>query len=847
MIPIALRLRNFLSYGEDVPPLLFDGIHVACIIGPNGHGKSALLDAITWALWGECRARASDDVIRAGAQEVEVEFEFALDTGRYRVLRKRSRAGRSSLDLHVVQPDGLRSLTGNSMRDTQQRIVDLLGMRYDTFINSAFLLQGRADEFTVKSPNERKRILAEILELQRYDEYEARAREAMRQREDAIRNAEAEIQRVEAELEARAEREAEERRLSEQVREYDHAVLDAQTTVQVLRERQMSLSRMRADLQKLNERIETARTQLDRAEQTLREHREHLEAAERVLARAGEIEAGYQELLDVRAQLAVLAERAAAALDLQRQRVVHERTVASARAALEARVNQLTERIRRLQQDATQRPKLEQQLRQAEQAQEQCATLQARRQMVAEQLARAHGEQTSLEAQNAQLRKRFREAKEAQRVLAEAAQCPFCLTSLDGANRQHAIARCERQNRELAEQGRANNARLAELKAAIAAAEQELQRLEAEIEPLAQASERLGQWRQALQQALNAEMELTGVLAERDEAAAALARGDYASEAQAALVELDARLAALNYDSQTHAALRQRQDQLAPWEEQHRRLGQMREMALRERELLAQAGTAVEAWRAQLTADEAEAASLAAELAELPALENQLAAAQDALRRAEDQQRLAHQRLGAVRQQLRTLDFLAGERERLLAQRAQLQHEQGIYRDLALAFGKRGIQAMIIEAAIPELEAEANALLARMTDNRMHLLLETQRDTQKGTTIETLDIKLADELGTRGYELFSGGEAFRANFALRVALARLVARRAGIPLQLLIIDEGFGTQDAEGIERIVEAIKAIQDDFARVLVVTHLAEMKEVFPVRIEVQKTRQGSRFQVV
>ncbi|MBX5489684.1 MAG: SMC family ATPase [Chloroflexi bacterium] len=847
MIPIALRLRNFLSYGEDVPPLLFDGIHVACIIGPNGHGKSALLDAITWALWGECRARASDDVIRAGAQEVEVEFEFALDTGRYRVLRKRSRAGRSSLDLHVVQPDGLRSLTGNSMRDTQQRIVDLLGMRYDTFINSAFLLQGRADEFTVKSPNERKRILAEILELQRYDEYEARAREAMRQREDAIRNAEAEIQRVEAELEARAEREAEERRLSEQVREYDHAVLDAQTTVQVLRERQMSLSRMRADLQKLNERIETARTQLDRAEQTLREHREHLEAAERVLARAGEIEAGYQELLDVRAQLAVLAERAAAALDLQRQRVVHERTVASARAALEARVNQLTERIRRLQQDATQRPKLEQQLRQAEQAQEQCATLQARRQMVAEQLARAHGEQTSLEAQNAQLRKRFREAKEAQRVLAEAAQCPFCLTSLDGANRQHAIARCERQNRELAEQGRTNNARLAELKAAIAAAEQELQRLEAEIEPLAQASERLGQWRQALQQALNAEMELTGVLAERDEAAAALARGDYASEAQAALVELDARLAALNYDSQTHAALRQRQDQLAPWEEQHRRLGQMREMALRERELLAQAGTAVEAWRAQLTADEAEAASLAAELAELPALENQLAAAQDALRRAEDQQRLAHQRLGAVRQQLRTLDFLAGERERLLAQRAQLQHEQGIYRDLALAFGKRGIQAMIIEAAIPELEAEANALLARMTDNRMHLLLETQRDTQKGTTIETLDIKLADELGTRGYELFSGGEAFRANFALRVALARLVARRAGIPLQLLIIDEGFGTQDAEGIERIVEAIKAIQDDFARVLVVTHLAEMKEVFPVRIEVQKTRQGSRFQVV
>src|SRR3712207_129140 len=144
MIPLCLRLRNFMSYGEAAEPLRFDGIHVACIAGNNGHGKSALLDAMTWALWGEARTRSADELIHTGQSEMEVEFEFGLGEACYRVLRKRSRAGRgqTSLDLHVAHGDGLRALTGNTVRDTQQRITDLLGMGYETFINSSFLLQG---------------------------------------------------------------------------------------------------------------------------------------------------------------------------------------------------------------------------------------------------------------------------------------------------------------------------------------------------------------------------------------------------------------------------------------------------------------------------------------------------------------------------------------------------------------------------------------------------------------------------------------------------------------------------------------------------------------------------------
>src|SRR5436190_17095909 len=96
MIPIKLTLKNFMSYGEEETTLPFEGLHVACLSGDNGNGKSALLDAMTWSLWGKTRASAvkavsEDDLIRVGAEEMEVRFEFELNDSLYRVVRKRKR------------------------------------------------------------------------------------------------------------------------------------------------------------------------------------------------------------------------------------------------------------------------------------------------------------------------------------------------------------------------------------------------------------------------------------------------------------------------------------------------------------------------------------------------------------------------------------------------------------------------------------------------------------------------------------------------------------------------------------------------------------------------------------
>ena len=153
---------------------------------------------------------------------------------------------------------------------------------------------------------------------------------------------------------------------------------------------------------------------------------------------------------------------------------------------------------------------------------------------------------------------------------------------------------------------------------------------------------------------------------------------------------------------------------------------------------------------------------------------------------------------------------------------------------------------MLIETVVPRLEDETNLLLGRMTDNRMNVKLETQRDRASGNgdPRETLDIIVSDELGPRSYEMFSGGEAFRVNLAMRIALSKVLAQRTGAPLPTLFIDEGFGTQDAIGRERILDVISAIGNDFEKVLVITHLDDLKEAFPVSIEVLKDVNGSTF---
>ena len=205
------------------------------------------------------------------------------------------------------------------------------------------------------------------------------------------------------------------------------------------------------------------------------------------------------------------------------------------------------------------------------------------------------------------------------------------------------------------------------------------------------------------------------------------------------------------------------------------------------------------------------------------------------------------QEKGRLENQHKQLQTYEQEHAQNLASMVQLTTTIDDYQAIATATGKDGIQALLIEDAIPEIEQEANILLSKLTNNQAHILIESLRDLKKGGAKETLDIKISDSVGVRPYEMFSGGEAFRIDFALRIAISKLLARRAGTSLQTLIIDEGFGSQDDEGLSHIMEALYAIQDDFAKIIIVSHLPTMKDQFPVHFFVNKGPNGSSVQVI
>ena len=222
MIPLKLHLRNFMPYAETA--IDFAGIHVGVIAGDNGAGKSALLDAITWALWGRARTKRDDELVRQGAGEMSVTFTFGLGSGVYQVIRARKagKRGAGTLDVQVFAPHpalppraeggaegGWRTLAEPTIPQTQQKINSLLRLDYDTFINSAFLLQGRADEFTVKTPTERKKVLADILGLSAWETYEESAKQRIRDIETAMQAVDVRLREIDEDIARRPQVEAE--------------------------------------------------------------------------------------------------------------------------------------------------------------------------------------------------------------------------------------------------------------------------------------------------------------------------------------------------------------------------------------------------------------------------------------------------------------------------------------------------------------------------------------------------------------------------------------------------------------------------------------------------------------
>jgi exonuclease SbcC len=855
MIPIKLALRNFMPYRDKVPPLYFDGIHTACISGDNGNGKSALIDAVTWALWGKTRAKSDDDLVHQGQSETEVEFDFTVGGQAYRIIRKHSKpkrrasSGKTILDFQIASDGGFKSISADSITQTQQKIINTLHMDYATFINSAFLRQGHADEFTNQPPTKRKEVLGNILGLSIYDELEEQAKERAKEQEAEKEQLDRTIEEISQELARKPAYEAELEQAQMGLAQIEKLITEQESRLNSLKKEKEALENKRQQLTQLEEYITATKRECERREQEVKQYQARIKEYEELIAQRSAIEEGYTQLAEARRQNEELNQKLGLLVKLRERKSQLEMAIERAQADLITEHKLAQSKIAELEATSQRLPELKIELKQAEAQLQKLAEQEAKLSRKKQASQELRKQLNYLESSQTRLEKEIKEIQEKLDLLShqEGATCPLCETEvgIDGLKRIEAKYITDRDSK--SDSLKSSQTELASKKRELEALEGEISPLEAKInQDRASVQSKVSLLKQGTNEAQTAENQLNQERKRLDEIEQRLASKDFAATEQEALAQVEQETAQLDYDSEQHEQVRHRLSQLEQYESPKRKLEEADRLLSQEREAAHKAEEASQELRQRLEVDHQKSQELNKELEALPQLTTDLTQAETEHEALTAQQKQAQELMWQVKSKLERCTELEAKQKEKVKLLGQASREEKIYKDLAQAFGKKGIQALLIEMALPEIEAEANRLLGRMTDNRMHVKIETQRETKKGDLLETLDITIADELGTRNYEMFSGGEAFRINFAVRIALSKLLARRAGAPLPTLIIDEGFGTQDTTGIEKLKEAINSIQDDFEKILVITHMEEMRDAFPNRIDVVKTAEGSTIEV-
>jgi exonuclease SbcC len=323
----------------------------------------------------------------------------------------------------------------------------------------------------------------------------------------------------------------------------------------------------------------------------------------------------------------------------------------------------------------------------------------------------------------------------------------------------------------------------------------------------------------------------------------------YAVAAKKELAKLDKELAKLGYDTSAHDAKRKEELELRRVEEEHANLRSAIEVIKQIEDVIENLGSEIEDRKSEVVEQEQSYNKAAQALAESEGLSPDLNKVERELFALREDENRTRDQVGAARQKVDVLATLRVRKTDYSSQRDELNQQIMRHKTLERAFGRDGVPALLIEQALPQIEQKANDLLGKLSNDQMSIRFNTQekyKDDKRKDLRETLDIIIRDGAGERDYEMYSGGEAFRVNFAIRLALSEILAQRKGARLQTLVIDEGFGSQDAQGRQRLIEAINLVKHDFAKILVITHLDELKDAFPNRIEVEKTERGSSVKV-
>jgi exonuclease SbcC len=851
MIPIKIQIKNFLSYGAELQTIDFGNYHLICLSGKNGHGKSALLDAMTWAIWGQARkagatAKADSGLIRLGQKQMLVIFDFVFNFQHYRIRREIiiSQAKTTAvLEFGIVQDDGVITLTDKTIKATQDSIVRLIGLDFDSFINSAFLRQGGSNEFSKKSSKERKEILAAILGLNHYDQLKDLAAEKVRYYENLLLNQDQLVKHLDSELINLQSQQSVKGKI-----DYEKDILAQQEKILRLElsefeqlEKNITLQlKQYESYQKTKEMLQSSLaliiSQLKGLKKSFQEAQSEIVSC-KFIPDFESIEKAYfmqekiaQDIIILENDKSVLAEKKNKLLnDFARDKEILHNNIENQKKLL----NNKLDILHKQRQDLGPVVDIKDHSQDIINCKKQVAGLQQKISAWSEQLKILANQTTEIDRQR--------------NLLTLNDQCIVCEQSITGQYKDLLYAKIQRKHSFV-------NLRSARLNLWLIKAKNLYNKLLTDLDlwQNSTAKSLLEIEKNQQRYLINNEIQyFENELISRSQ--------DLDKNFQNFLdgFLLNPEVGLLNQQISVLEDLIQKFDKQVFKElEKKYRVGLEQQRFFEKQKIVKQ----MQKERiAQFVEVKKQYKNLNKQINNLPVFDLEFLKNQEAnlaIKKNDFNIRLQNLRMGyeKIAHEVGKLEQIADHIDKLCNEKKLITEKISLdasdlrdYKNIFQMMGKDGLQALLIEEAIPELEFEANQLLSRLTDNQCHIIIDSLKDLKKGGTKETLDIKISDSVGIRPYEMFSGGEAFRIDFSLRIALSKLLARRAGTSLQTLIIDEGFGSQDDDGLNNIMDCLHRIQDDFAKIIIVSHLPGMKEQFPVHFMVEKGPSGSSVRIL
>ena len=863
-VPVEIEVKNYRNYREE--KFSFDGIRFCTINGSNGVGKSSLfMDAMLDALYEEPREGeltgwiCNDPEARSGA----IKFTFKLGDRLYRVTRTRQKSGKATLNIAEYVEGEWVDRSKEKFKDTQQEIINIIGMDSLTLKACALIMQDQYGLFLQADKEARMNILGSILGLGIYGDMEELAANRATDTNRTIRSLADKADTLTAglpdgeELAAEIETtEAQRKGLMEQA-ESKTAEVD---TLKVKLNTQLEAA---ARVMKLNSKITTLTAQQASKEAAKTAQVATITAAETILAAEPEITAGvahYKTLLEREKEL-IKGKAAYDSLATRKQQIESAITLAESAAkdnrqkkaaitlmkigplaqAIE-RAAELTEKHQQYEAATAQLAELEKLLPEFTAARDNLATWQAE----AERTERDYREaKTRLEGRIASLKGKVELLKDSGCPAPDNATCKFLADALAARDalpgEEAALASLEEEYGKL----RQTNAD------ALSAAQQA-------FDDKKHVPEEIDALRASLRLLEAAERDYNNLEAQRSELALLEERAaefeKSVADAEATAAKGRAELAEVEQQLEQAAAYSRDYDELqrtllaeSRWLDKEKQLPVAREQKAAAAQRILELGSELTEIGEEIREARAELADEQSKTVGREELQAQVDAAEAEVKAVQKQAQELSLRIGGLQAKLGQIRLARKQAAELQEQMNELGGKAAGYEELKKAFSQDGIPHNIIRSIIPVFEATATNILGQMSQGRMSVEFVTEKVLKSNSKKEvtTLDIIINDsDTGRLPYMSRSGGERVKAALSVILALSEIKSSKAGVQLGFLFIDEP-PFLDAPGVQAYCDALEAIQQRYGdlKVMAITHDPAMKSRFPQSVDVVKTPEGSK----